>query len=107
MLHVAGEVDLLSLPVLQDALTAALTRRPGDLVVDLAAVTFCGVRAFALLAATADTAHANETRYAVSGLNPNLDRIATLLWPENPYMRYRSAAAAVIAIRIDQAYQPT
>jgi hypothetical protein len=36
---------------------------------------------------------------------PHLDRIATLLWPQQRYVRYRSVAAAVTAIRIDQTHR--
>jgi anti-anti-sigma factor len=95
VLRVAGEIDLLNVPLLQHALDAAVDQRPGDLVVDLAGVGFCCVRGFALLFTAAATAQTNGTGYAVSGLLPHLDRIATLLWPEQHCLRYRSAAAAV------------
>jgi anti-anti-sigma factor len=107
VLRVAGEIDLLTVPVLEQALDAAVDQRPGDLVVDLAGVGFCCVQGFALLANAAATAQTNGTGYVVSGLLPHLDRIATLLWPEQPCVRYRSAAAAVTAIRIDHTCQPT
>lgn len=109
VLRVAGEIDRLTLPVLEHALTAAVDQRPGDLVVDLAAVGFCCVRGFALLVTAAATAQSNGIRFAVSGLSPHLDRVATLLWPqrsEQPCVRYRSAAAAVTAIRTEQTYRP-
>lgn len=106
VLRVAGEVDVLTVAVLEHALTAAVDQQPGDLVVDLAAVLFCCVRGFALLATTATTAQRNGTDYAVSGMSPHLDRIATSLWPEQRYVRYRSAAVAVTSIRIDQTYRP-
>ncbi len=107
VLRVTGEIDLFTLPVLQDALTAAVEKRPGDLVVDLAGVGFCCVRGFALLATAAATAQTNRTGYALSGLPPHLDRVATLLWPEQTCVRYRSTAAAITAIRIEQTYRPT
>lgn len=110
VLYVAGEIDRLTLPVLEHALTAAVDQRPGDLVVDLAAVGFCCVRGFALLVTAATTAQANGIRFAMSGLSPHLTRVATLLWPqrpEQPCVRYLSAAAAVTAIRIKQTYPPT
>jgi anti-anti-sigma factor len=105
VLRVAGEIDMATLPVVQSALTAATDQRPGDLVVDLAAVSFCCVRGFALLATAARTAQADGISYALSGLPAHLDRVATLLWPEQPWIRYRSAAAAVTAIRIDHTYR--
>jgi anti-anti-sigma factor len=108
VLGVAGEIDLLTLPVLQHALdavlNAAVDQQPGDLVVDLAGVGFCCVRGFAVLAAAATTAHTNGTGYALSGVHPHLDRIATLLWPEQPCLRYRSTGAAVTAIRLDHTH---
>lgn len=107
VLHVAGEIDLVTLPALQHALTAAVDQRAGDLVVDLAAVSFCCVSGFALVADTAATAQTNGTNYAVSGMSPHLDRIATLVWAEQRCVRYRSTAAAVTGIRIDQIYRAT
>lgn len=110
VLRVSGEIDMLTLPPVATALTAALERASADLVVDVAGIGFCCVRGFALLA---DTAHAADHRginVAVSGLHPHLARIATLLWPEQHLLRYRSVAAAVTAIRIDHTYrlrQPT
>ena len=104
VLRVAGEIDLLTVPGLEHALSAAIDQRPGDLVVDLAGVVFCCVRGFALLSTAAATAQTNGTGYALSGMPPHLDRIATLLWPEQHCLRYRSAAAAVTAIRIDHTH---
>jgi anti-sigma B factor antagonist len=105
VLRVAGEIDLLTVPVLQHALDAAVDQRPKDLVVDLAGVVFCCVRGFALLATAAATAHTNGIGFALSGVPPHVDRIATLLWPEQHRLRYRSAAAAVTAIRIDHTHR--
>jgi hypothetical protein len=73
-------------------------------VVDLAGVVFCCVRGFALLADAAATAQTNRTGYAVSGVPPHLDHLATLLWPEQHFLRYRSAAAAATAIRIEHTH---
>jgi anti-anti-sigma factor len=103
VLRVTGEIDVLTLPVVRDALRAAVARHPADLVVDLAGVDFCCVHGFALLAAAARTA---RTGYALSGLNPHLDRVATLLDPEEDCVHYRSVAAAVTAIRVRHAYRP-
>jgi hypothetical protein len=88
VLRVTGEIDVLTLPVVRDA---------------LAGVDFCCVHGFALLAAAARTA---RTGYALSGLNPHLDRVATLLDPEEDCVHYRSVAAAVTAIRVRHAYRP-
>lgn len=106
VLHVVGEIDLASAPLLRTALAAALDRAPADLVVDLAAVSFLSVPGFALIAATAHTARTRGIGYAVSGLSSHMDRVATILWPDDHLTRYRSTAAAVTAIRIVQAHRP-
>lgn len=105
LLHVVGEIDMLTLPALEQSLTAAIDQRPCDLVIDLAAVVFCCVRGFVLIATTAATAQANGVGYAVSGLPPHLARIASLVWSGHPGVPYRSAAAAVTAIRIEHTYR--
>lgn len=106
VLHAAGEIDMLTDPVLRAALHAALDgsldQTTRHLVVDLAGVTFCCARGFALLADTARTAAATGAGYAVSGLPPALQRFAQILWTEpTPFRRYSSAAMAVTAIRAD------
>jgi len=106
VLRVAGEIDMLTIPVLQDALGAAVSRHPADLVLDLAGVDFCCVRGFALFAAAARTARTCGTGYALSGLTPRLNRLATLLEPEHRCVRYRDVAAAVSAIRVEHTYRP-
>lgn len=106
VLRVAGEIDLLTVPAFENALDAVVDKRPGDLVVDLAAVVFCSARGFAVLLDAAATAQTNGTNWVLSGMHPHLDRIATLMWPEPHCLRYRSAAAAVSAIRIGHTYQP-
>lgn len=103
VLRISGEIDLLTIALVETALTAALDRAPRDLVVDLAGVSFCCVRGFALLADALSTARADGVGYALSGLNTHLDRIATMLWTDQNLVRYRTAAAGVTAIRIDQA----
>lgn len=102
VLRVTGEIDILTVPRLRTALTAALEQVPRDLVVDLAGVRFCCARGFAVIAKGALTAQRDGTRYCVSGLSDHLDRIATLLWPVQEFARYGSAAAAVSAIRVEQ-----
>src|ERR1700754_3584431 len=56
VLRVAGAVDLLTLPVLQSALTSGLAREPCHLLVDLAELTFCCVRGLSLLVQAGGTA---------------------------------------------------
>lgn len=109
-LRVAGELDQLTCPALRAALDAALDgaldRTARHLVVDLAGVTFCCVRGFALLADIGRSAVAAGTGYAISGLPLHLERHSRLLWADRvPIRHYRSAAVAVTAIRIEQAAQ--
>ena len=63
------------------------------------------MRGFVLLATAAQMMQTSGNGFAVSGMLPNLDRIATLLWPQQRCVRYRSVAAAVTAIRIEQTYR--
>jgi anti-anti-sigma factor len=106
VVRVAGEIDMLSLHVLRDALSAAADRNPADLVVDLAGVTFCSVRGYALLADAVRTAQSRNTGFALCGLASHMDRVATLLEFEEGCVRYRSVAAAVHAIRVEHTYRP-
>lgn len=105
VLRVVGEIDLLTVPQVRAALATAVARAPTDLVVDLAGVRFCCVRGFALFADTAHTTTAGGVGYAVSGLSRHLDRIADMLWCDQHLARYASTAAAVTALRIDQAHR--
>lgn len=105
VVRVAGEIDLLGLPTLRDALNVAAEGHPADLVVDLAGVVFCCVRGFALLAEAARAAQSRNVGFAVSGLSPRLNRVATLLGFEQRCVRYRSVATAVHAIRVDHTYR--
>jgi hypothetical protein len=90
------------------ALDDALNRRPPRhtaryVVVDLAGVTFCCVRGFALLADISLDAAASASGFAFSGLTPSLERHAQILWAgRGPIRRYPTAALAIAAIRANQ-----
>ena len=99
VLRIGGEIDILSQPELQTALTDTLADRPRHLVVDLAAVTFCWVQGLALLAETAAVATGNGTGYALSGLPAPLRRHVDLLWGDAFPTTYQTTAIAVSAIR--------
>ena len=103
VLHMAGDIDMLTLPLVCAALITALDIRPADLVVDLSEVRFCGVRGFVLLAAMAATAATCGIGYAVAGMGRHLDRAATQTWSGQRLRRYPSTAAAVTATRHGQA----
>ena len=99
VLRVEGEIDLCTLPILRAALDDSLDQDPDHLVVDLARMTFCFVRGLALIAHAGHTAAEKVTGYAVSAVPPQVDRVWALLWEGDLPVRYRSAAAAVTAIR--------
>ena len=103
MLHTAGDIDMLTLPLVRAALFSALDTRPGDLVVDLSEVRFCGVRGFVVLAAMAATTARCGIGYAVAGVGPHLDRAATRAWFGQRLCRHPTTAAAVTATRRTQA----
>jgi anti-anti-sigma regulatory factor len=95
--------DMLTLPLVRAALFTALDTRPGDLVVDLSEVRFCGVRGFVVLAAMAATTARCGIGYAVAGVGPHLDRAATQAWFGQRLCRHPNTAAAVTATRHTQA----
>jgi anti-sigma B factor antagonist len=99
VLRVSGEIDLLNHVDLRIALTDCINGKPGHLIVDLAAVTFCWTEGLALLVETAALATANGTRYVLSGLPATLRRHCTLLWGDALPTHYRTTAVAMSAIR--------
>ncbi|MGW2370977.1 STAS domain-containing protein [Kitasatospora sp. NPDC001683] len=74
-----GELDIATAPLLLDAVIRALAARPGQLVLDVEALTFCdaaGVRAL-LQARRACRVHHAEFR--LTGVRPRFRRILALL----------------------------
>jgi anti-anti-sigma factor len=98
VVRVAGEVDLLTGPVLQVALADSLARGPCDLLVDLAAMTFCDVRGLTMLVQGGATAAERGIGYAVAAAPGQVRRVWAMLWPaaELP-VQFPSAAAGVLA----------
>lgn len=106
VLRVSGEVDWCSRAVLLDALSDCFARRPCDLLVDLAGMTFCGVPGLTVLVQAGRTAAGCGTGYAVSAASGQVDRVWALLWPEGELpTRHRTAAAGVVAAMLRQAQQ--
>jgi anti-sigma B factor antagonist len=98
VLRVAGEVDLLTITVLQGALTSGLARGPCHLLVDLAELTFCSVRGLSLLVEAGRTAAGQGTGYSVTAASRQANRAWTVLWPAGELpTRYPTAAAGVAA----------
>jgi anti-anti-sigma factor len=98
VLRVVGEVDLCTVAVLQAALGKALAAHPAHLLVDLTAMTFCCARGLELLTQTSHRTAGKATSFAVSGVSPQITRIWILGWDGDLPSRYRSTAAAMIAI---------
>jgi anti-anti-sigma factor len=98
VLRVAGEVDLLTIEVLQGALTSSLARGPCHLLVDLAELTFCSVRGLSLLVQAGRTAAGQGTGYSVTAASRQTNRAWTVLWPVSELpTQYPTAAAGVAA----------
>jgi hypothetical protein len=98
VLRVAGEVDLLTIEVLQGALTSGLARGPCHLLVDLAEMTFCAVRGLSLLVQAGGTAAGQGTGYSVTAASRQTNRAWTVLWPVSELpTQYPTAAAGVAA----------
>ncbi len=99
VVRVVGELDLATQQQVRAALDDALARTPRHLVVDLAGVTFCSVRGFALFAETGFAAAHRGIAVALSGLSGQHRRVLTTIGRGGPEVRYPSVAAAVMAIR--------
>jgi anti-sigma B factor antagonist len=98
VLRVAGEVDLLTIAVLQGALTCGLARGPCHLLVDLAELTFCSVRGLSVLVEAGRTAAVQGTGYSVTAASRQANRAWTVLWPVSELpTQYPTAAAGVAA----------
>ncbi|MGV9360709.1 STAS domain-containing protein [Amycolatopsis sp. NPDC003731] len=61
----AGDLDLGTAPVLRARARAALAGRPGALIVDLAAITFCGSAGLQVIAELAGATAAADLPFAV------------------------------------------
>lgn len=98
VVRVTGEVDLFTISVLRDALADSLARGPCDLIVDLAAMTFCDVRGLTLLVQTGATAAGSGIGYVLAAAPDQARRVWALLWPDAELpTRVPSAAVGVLA----------
>jgi anti-sigma B factor antagonist len=98
VLRVVGEVDLLTITVLQGALASGLARGPCHLLVDLAELTFCSVRGLSVLVEAGRTAAVRGTGYSVTAASRHTRRAWTVLWPVSELpTQYPTAAAGVAA----------
>jgi anti-sigma B factor antagonist len=67
VLTVRGELDLVTAPTLNQAITAAIQHQPQTLVIDLSAVTFLGSVAMTLLVTTQRAAGQTTTLRVITG----------------------------------------
>lgn len=103
VLQVGGDVDLLTLAVLQAALTDGLARRPCHLIVDVAEMRFCSGQGMALLVMAGRTAAGLGTAYAVTAASGHLNRMWSVLWPGHDLPdQYPTAAEGVLAAMMHQ-----
>ena len=107
VVRVSGELDMLTRPIVAAMLAETVSRAPRHLVVDLAAMTFCCARGFALLAETALAAATRDVTFTLCGLTAHHHRVATMLLPDLGVIQFRSVADAVTAIRRDDTHRQT
>jgi anti-sigma B factor antagonist len=69
MIHVAGELDMLTGPPLKAHLDRLLSARPERLIIDLGQVAFLGSTGLAVLVDARHTACQQGTRLQLSGIN--------------------------------------
>ncbi|HET9257180.1 MAG TPA: STAS domain-containing protein [Pseudonocardiaceae bacterium] len=67
VVHVAGELDMLTGPLLEEHLHNQLAALPARLIVDLSGVSFLGSSGLAVLVSIRDTAERQGTRLQLSG----------------------------------------
>lgn len=96
VVRVRGDVDLISIPLLEATLNRSIDRRPAHLIVDLAELQFCSARGMRLLLHAGMTATDQGLGYAVSSAPSLLNRMWEKLFrPDDLPVRYCSVAAAV------------
>ena len=95
-LDVGGEIDLATIDALRDHVTVLIEAGTGDVEVDMAAVTFCGVTALGVLLAAHRVLQAAGRRFQIINPSPSTTRLlllaevdATLLasQPSEPHAR--------------------
>jgi anti-anti-sigma regulatory factor len=108
LVRVCGVADLttsaLLAAMLAGALTAAARVGTRRVVVDTAAMTFCGARGLRVLLLTAVLAERLDVVYALTGLSPRLTRLAARQRPDTPI--YPDRAAAVTAVGLGPPWLP-
>lgn len=75
VLALSGEVDLVSAPGSRREIATMLDRKPSELLIDLAQVTFIGSRGLGLLVEARLRADAQNTRAVLRAPSPSVDRL--------------------------------
>ena len=94
VLHVTGELDLLTTPVLSQACETALRRRPPVLVIDLTGVTFLASVGMSAIVA-AHEAGGEETKVRVVGAGRDTMRPIRVTGLDNLLSVYPDLSAAL------------
>ncbi|MGW8358834.1 STAS domain-containing protein [Streptomyces wedmorensis] len=85
LLCLTGELDLATAPLLDRAVTTALSGHPHHLCLDLTGLAFCDTTGLHALQHLSDTAHATHTNLHLAGLHPHLHRTLHLLKTASPW----------------------
>jgi anti-anti-sigma factor len=107
VVRVVGEVDMSTVSCVRDALDDSLARGPCDLVVDLAAMTFCGVRGLDLLVRAGITAADLGIGYSVAAAPARTCRMWPVLWAGEVPRQVSSAGAAILVAMARHAVDTT
>ncbi|MGW8358888.1 STAS domain-containing protein [Streptomyces wedmorensis] len=83
-LHLTGELDLATAPLLKAAATAALNTHPRRLHLNLTGLTFCDHTGLRALHQLTHQAHAAHVSLRLTGLHPRLHRTLTQHTPPIP-----------------------
>lgn len=98
LLRISGEVDLYSVGLVEDAVRTVLRGAPAHVVVDLAAMSFCGLHGLALLVSAAADAAARGVGFSVCGASAQAVRVWSALWaPAEQFAHHPDAVAGVRA----------
>ncbi|MFE9139559.1 STAS domain-containing protein [Streptomyces sp. NPDC007355] len=76
-LHLTGELDLATVPLLLQAAATALAGRPRDLYLDLSGLTICDHTGLGALHRLTHQAHDAHVTLRLTGLTPHLHRTPT------------------------------
>lgn len=79
LLHLAGELDMATAPLVDHAAARLMAQGPRQLDVDVAAVTFCDIAGLRALLRSRRAAHAHHAAFRLVGVHHRLRRLLTLL----------------------------